>query len=72
MNNRLCLICGELTATINGVCATCTEDYKKIRSHIETNPLDNIMQISNATNITLKRINQLVDKGKFILIPKDE
>jgi hypothetical protein len=72
MSNPLCTLCGKTSKpTTNGVCEICIEEYKTIRSYIEAKPLANVMEISNATKISIKRINQFVDKGKFILMPKD-
>jgi NMD protein affecting ribosome stability and mRNA decay len=69
----MCLLCGQSTKPAkNGVCETCIEEYETIRSYIVQHPSANLMEISNATKISIKRINQFVDKGKFILIPKDE
>jgi hypothetical protein len=73
MNNQLCILCGKSAKpTTHSVCETCVEEYKTIRSYIEEKPLANIMEISNATKISIKRINQFVDNGKFILLPKED
>ncbi|TJY44035.1 hypothetical protein E5161_01155 [Cohnella pontilimi] len=73
MNYPMCQLCGQSTSPIkNGACETCIEEYDTIRNYIEQHPSANMMEISYATKISIKRINQFVDKGKFILVQKEE
>jgi molybdenum cofactor biosynthesis enzyme MoaA len=64
--NNFCQSCDQLRPTSQGICDVCTEDYKVIREYIQQNPESNVMDISNSTKISLKKIRIFVEKGNFL------
>lgn len=72
MNYQICRLCNELKASTNNqICESCTDEYKTIRTHIEKNPKSTVLEISTETRVSLKRINQLVEIGRFTLVPNE-
>jgi predicted ATP-dependent serine protease len=62
-----CQICGELKSSNSGLCESCKEEYNTIRSYIEKSPRSTLMDISNSTRLSLKKIRLFVERGHFDL-----
>jgi hypothetical protein len=67
MPNNLCLFCGNLRPTLQGMCEHCSEEYTRIRSFIELKPTANIMELAHETKVSYKKIKLFIEKGNFIL-----
>jgi ribosomal protein L40E len=65
LNNNVCPYCGFLKPAIRLACESCTEEYEALRLYIEKQPLSNMMEISNSTKISLKKIRLYIEKGHF-------
>ncbi|SNX53132.1 TIGR03826 family flagellar region protein [Thermoanaerobacterium sp. RBIITD] len=72
MNLRNCKRCGKLY-TYNGIdiCPECykkdEEDFKKIRDYIDANPSATMIEVSRATEVTIKKIMDFLKEGRLIL-----
>jgi hypothetical protein len=62
-----CEVCGDLKSSINGYCEPCKEEYNIVRSYIMKSPLSTLMDISNSTGVSLKKIRRFVETGDFQL-----
>jgi hypothetical protein len=64
-NDNMCKFCTGLRPAVNGICESCKGEYTTIRTFIEKYPISNLMDISNATKISLAKIRTFLDKGYF-------
>lgn len=63
---EICDFCGNLAEkTKYHMCHRCREGYLHIRSIIEENPNATVLEISNRTGLTIKKIHTFVNKGYF-------
>lgn len=73
MDVRNCVKCGRLFQYVSGppICSKCKEkeeeDFKLIKDYIYENPNSNMMEISNATQVSSRLIERFIKEGRLIL-----
>jgi len=70
MNLKNCKSCGKLfDYTGNPLCPECVkkdeEDFEKVKEYLEDNPTANVNNISEETEVSVKRITRFLKEGRL-------
>lgn len=73
MRLRNCARCGTLFASPGGqeLCARCVredqEDFEKVRKYLKENPRAALLEVSQATGVSVPRIKEYIRQGRLAL-----
>ncbi len=67
-NYQICDFCGNLYAkTVGKMCGDCERNYHRLRDIIVAHPGMTVLELSNHTGITVRKILTFVERGFFIM-----